>query len=189
MVTFSKILVKAALSEGFDAHYLTASAASQLEGQVSAHIRIGTPAGPSPKIRRGQADAVVAMDRLEAINYSHYLSQAGVLIALDGGLIPLIARTGSGRYPSREDVEKIYGQKRMVWVQMPEMVRKSGVMGLVGAVMLGATSAVTSVVDRDHMVKALREEKPSMADLETDAFFEGYSMASGDHSFRGGEDR
>jgi hypothetical protein len=50
---------------------------------------------------------------------------------------------------------------------------------------MGALAATAPILDRDHIVKALREEKPFLADLETDAFFEGYYLAGGEESFRG----
>lgn len=185
VVTFSRIIVRAALAEGFDAHYLTMSAASQLEGAVRSHIRIGNPAGPSARIRRGGADVVIGMDRLEVLPDRRYLASGGTLLVVDGGLIPLLARTGAGKYPSREDVERCYAPEKVVWIPVPEFIKTSGYPGLIGAVLLGSLAAIAPVVDRDHLVKALQEEKPFLADLETDAFFEGYYLAGGEESFRG----
>jgi hypothetical protein len=45
--------------------------------------------------------------------------------------------------------------------------------------MLGALAGFSRVVDRDHLVVCLREEIPHLADLEVEAFFEGYRFVTG----------
>ena len=74
VLTAVKVFTHAAVRGGLDAHFTAHSGISQLDGPVIAHARIGNPAGPSPKIRRGAADLVVALDRLEAIRVRHYLA-------------------------------------------------------------------------------------------------------------------
>ncbi|GAB4261048.1 MAG: indolepyruvate oxidoreductase subunit beta [Deferrisomatales bacterium] len=179
VVTFASVLVRAALREGYDARFLAQSGLAQLGSPVYAHVRLGTPAGPSPKIPKGKAHAAVSLERLEALVLRKYLAPGGVALLSDEPIHPYEARFRDGRYPSREDVEAAFAGCRLQWVPALELARRHGPPALVSAVMLGAFSGASSVVDRDNLVVALRDQRPELADAEVEAFFEGYRWVTG----------
>jgi indolepyruvate ferredoxin oxidoreductase beta subunit len=172
--TAVKVFTRAAAMSGLDTHYTGHSGISQLEGPVIAHARIGDPAGPSPKIRRGTADLIVALDRLEAIRVRPYLAPGERALVAHTAMLPLEARTNGGRYPSMEEVEAAYESERVIWIPADQIAGKLGAPTLASAVMLGALAAATSVVERSHLLACLIGELPSLANLETEAFSHGY---------------
>lgn len=179
VVTFASILVRAAIREGYDAHLLAQSGLSQLGSPVCVHARVGTPAGPSPKVPRGGADLVVGLERLEAFRLSTYLAPGGTALLSDEPIRPYLARFRPDTYPSREAVETAYGDRRILWVPALELARRHGPPPLVSAVMLGALAGISGIVERENLVICLREARPALADAEAEAFFEGYRVVTG----------
>ena len=180
VVTLARIVTRAALDEGFDAHFMSHSGIAQLDGSVMAHVRVGSPAGPSPRIPRGSADAVIGLDRLEALRAQPYLASGGTAFISDYLLRPMDARSGEGKYPELADVEAAYAPQRIIWVPAAEVVEEVGHRAIGGAVCLGAMCAALPVVDRDHIIERLRREVPDeIADAEVEAFFRGYSFFTG----------
>ncbi len=179
VITMSGILTRAAVSEGYDAHYYSQSGIAQLEVPVTSHVRIGSPtAGPSPKIPRGKADFIAAMDQLEAMRVCDYLVDGGTAIIDKTGSIPVGARSGRFHYPTKEEVEKVFDGRSIIWVPASEISRELGTPVLAGAVILGALSALSEIVERDNIVLSLRETMPTLADEEAEAFYAGFDFIS-----------
>lgn len=179
VVTFAAILVEAAAREGYDAHFLVQSGLAQLGSPVFAHARIGTPAGPSPKVPRGTADLVVGLEQLESLRLASYLAPRGTALLSTEPVRPYEARFRSDAYPSRDDVAAPFGTRRVTWIPALELARRHGPPPLVSAVMLGALAGSSGVVERENLVICLREARPQLADQEVEAFFEGYRLVTG----------
>ncbi|RMG97230.1 MAG: indolepyruvate oxidoreductase [Candidatus Dadabacteria bacterium] len=179
VVTLGRILAAAALREGYDARMLGQSGLSQVGAPVMVHVRIGTPAGPSPKIPRGRAHVVIGLERLEALSLAPYLGPGGIALLSEEEVRPYEARFRRDRYPDRAAVEAAFGDARVLWVPALELALRHGSPAYVAPVMLGALAAVSRVVDRDQLVLALRDERPAEADAEVEAFFAGYEFVAG----------
>jgi len=179
VLTLSKVLTKAALSEGFEAKCVAWFGIAKTEGPVWAHVRLGTPVGPSPKIRRKSAGAMVALDRLEAMKHAHYLARGALVLLDETGMPPVYSSCGDKGYPSPEDAAEVFSGMELNLIPAQEIAAAVGSIKLCGAVMLGALCALRPLVDRDQLVLALREEEPQQADLEAEAFFAGYSFITG----------
>lgn len=179
VITLATVLTRAAVREGYDAHFTAQSGLAQVGSPVLAHARVGSPAGPSPKIPRGRAHFAVGLERLEGMKLAPYLSPSGRALLSDEAVRPYEARFRRQRYPSREQAEEAYGTARVLWVPARELARAHGPPALVSAVMLGVLAGVTGVVERDHLVVCLREALPAQAEAEAEAFFEGYRYVTG----------
>jgi len=179
VLTFASVLTKAAVREGYDAHHLMHAGLAQLGSPVLAHIRLGLPAGPSPKVPRGTADLVVGLERLEALRLVPYLSPGGRALLATDAVRPYEARFRRGVYPEQRDVEEAFGGRAILWVPAHELAGRHGTSALASAVMLGALAGTTPVVERENLILSLREELPRLADVEVEAFFEGYGFVTG----------
>lgn len=179
VVSMARVIVRAALAEGFDAHFTAHSGITQLEGPVTAHVRVGSPAGASYKVGREGADAVVALEPLEALRIRPYLAPGGKAFVADLPIPPVEARQDSARYPKRADVENAYEGSQVVWVPVCGRVESARHPAAAGAVCLGALTGSLPVVDRDRLVEALRRERPDLADEEAESFFSGFSFVTG----------
>lgn len=179
VLTFASVLTRAATAEGYDAHYLMLAGLAQLGAPVLAHVRLGLPAGPSPKVPLGRAQFAVGLERMEVLRLVPYLAPEGRAVVADEPVRPYEARFRRGRYPERADVEAALGGRPVLWVPARQLAERHGPASLASAVMLGAFAGVTPVVERDRLVVALREELPRLADAEAEAFFEGYGFVTG----------
>lgn len=180
VMTLAVVLVKAAVREGYDAHFLAQSDLAQFGTPVLAHVRIGLPAGASPKIPIGRASIAVALERLEALRLVPYLSPEGTALLSTEAVYPYHARFQEGRYPETADVNARFSARQVRWVPAEDLTRGHGPSVRPSAVMLGALAGLTRVVDRDNLVVCLREEEPRFADAEVEAFFEGYRFVTGE---------
>ncbi len=85
---------------GCDTHGL-----AQRHGSVSSHLRLGGDA-LTPRVPEGQADIVLALERLEGLRGALYaLKPGGTLLYYDTVYQPVTVRTGLRAYPSAEKVE------------------------------------------------------------------------------------
>lgn len=182
VVSLARLLVEAAVREGYDSHFLAHSGLAQLGSPVFAHARLGTPAPPSPKVPRGAAHIAVGLERLEAARLAPYLRPGGRALLSEEPVRPYEARFHRKRYPELAEIEDLFGECTVTWVPAQGLARELGPPGLVSAVMLGALSGATPVIERDHLVVCLREARPQWADVEVEAFFAGYRFITGqDH--------
>ncbi|MCG4808397.1 2-oxoacid:acceptor oxidoreductase family protein, partial [Collinsella aerofaciens] len=53
-----------------------------------------------PIVEEGQADVIIAFERLEAMRYAHYLKKGGVLIVNDWRIDPMPVVIGAAEYPA-----------------------------------------------------------------------------------------
>jgi len=87
---------------GCDTHGL-----AQRHGSVSSHLRLGDDA-LTPRVPEGQADVVMALERLEGLRGALYaLKPGGTLLYYDTVYQPITVRTGARAYP---DAEKVAAQ-------------------------------------------------------------------------------
>ncbi len=179
VVTLASVLVAAALREGYEARFLAQSGLAQLGSPVFAHVRLGTPVGPSPKIRRGGAHLALGLERLEALRLAPYLGAGGTALLSDEAIRPYEARFRRASYPAVADVDAAFGELDVRWVPALALARRHGGPSLVSAVMLGTLAGFTGAVERDLLVTCLREARPEQADAEAEAFFEGYRFITG----------
>jgi indolepyruvate ferredoxin oxidoreductase beta subunit len=179
VVTLASVLTRAAVREGYDAHFTAHSGLAQVGSPVLAHVRIGTPAGPSPKVPRGTAHFVVGLERLEGMKLAGYLAPGGQALLSEEAVRPYEARFRRNRYPTVDQAGAVFREKRTLWVPAAELARRHGPPALVSAVMLGTLAGVSRVVERDQLVLSLREAMPAVADAEAEAFFEGYRYVTG----------
>lgn len=179
IITISKIILRAAVTEGYEAQTVAFFGVAKTGGPVVAHLRMGNPAGKSPKIGTGKADIMLAMDRLEALKHRALL-KPGMPVVVDATAPkPIYSCVSEKSYPSVEFVEEAFAGSRTVWINATRTAREIGNVKLAGAVMLGAMAAVTRALDRDSLVMSLRGELPESADAEAEAFFKGFGLITG----------
>lgn len=179
IITISKILLRAAVSEGYEAHTVAYFGVAKTGGPVVAHLRMGNPAGKGPQIGVGKADIILALDRFEALRHRPLLKPGMPVVVDRTSQRPIYSCITEKSHPTVEYVEEAFAGYRTIWVDATKTARELGDMKLAGAVMLGAMAAVTRAIDRDSLVMSLRGEIPKYADAEAEAFFKGYGLITG----------
>ena len=94
----SRIIGKVALSEGCDVKISEVHGMAQRGGSVVTFVRFGESVS-EPVVEEGQADVIIAFERLEAMRYSHFLKKDGVLIVNDCRIDPMTVVIGAREYP------------------------------------------------------------------------------------------
>lgn len=93
-----RILLQAALHEGYDVKGSEIHGMAQRGGSVDCHVRFGD-AVASPIIRKGKADFLVCFELLEAAQKLPYLAGGGWLLSSDLRINPVSGEIGGMSYP------------------------------------------------------------------------------------------
>ena len=94
----SKILGHVLLSQNFDVKVSEVHGMSQRGGSVVTYVRYGEKVY-SPVIDKGEADAIVAFEKLEAARWISYLKKGGQIIVNTQEVEPMPVITGAAEYP------------------------------------------------------------------------------------------
>ena len=94
----SRIIGKAALAMGCDVKISEVHGMAQRGGSVVTFVRFGEKVN-EPVVEEGQADVIIAFERLEALRYSHFLKKDGVLVVNDCRIDPMTVVIGAKTYP------------------------------------------------------------------------------------------
>jgi len=106
IILASDILGEAAIAAGYDVKKTDTLGMAQRGGSVISHVRIGERVF-SPLIKLGEADILLAFEKLEAARWAHYLKKDGIAIVNNHALPPLSVSSGIDRYPTDEEVLSI----------------------------------------------------------------------------------
>ena len=167
----SGILSEAALLAGHDVKKSEVHGMSQRGGAVNSHVRFG-PKIFSPLIPAGQAQFVVALEKLEALRWAHYLVPGGTMVVNDFRLDPAAVTIGKLPYP-----EDVIGQLkslqdcRVIVVDGPALSIQAGDIRTMNTVILGALSSLLELSE-EHWHKAIEERiaKKDLLQINTSAF-------------------
>ena len=114
----SRIIGKTAIEMGYDVKISEVHGMAQRGGSVVTFVRFGEQVS-EPVVEEGQADVIIAFERLEALRYAHFLKKDGVLVVNDCRIDPMTVVIGAKEYPQniieglkeKHNVYAIDGQK------------------------------------------------------------------------------
>lgn len=94
----SKILSEGLSRSGYDVKMSEIHGMSQRGGSVTTHVRFGSSVA-SPIVPEGEADVLVAFEKVEAARWLNYLKKGGTLVVNDFEIYSLPVLTGAFSYP------------------------------------------------------------------------------------------
>lgn len=94
----SKLLGRLFLNEGYDVKVSEVHGMSQRGGSVVTYVRFGDKVYSSI-VDKGEADFIVAFEKLEAARYAEYLKKDGKIIVNSQEIDPMPVITGAKEYP------------------------------------------------------------------------------------------
>lgn len=105
----SRILGGVITLSGYDVKLSEVHGMAQRGGSVVTFVRYGAKVA-EPIVEEGQADVLIAFERLEALRYAHFLKPEGVIIINDQRIDPMSVVTGAAEYPEGiiEELSKKY---------------------------------------------------------------------------------
>ncbi len=171
----SRILGGLAMEAGFDVKISEVHGMAQRGGSVVTYVRYGAQVA-EPIVEEGQADVLIAFERLEALRYAHFLKKDGVLIVNDQRIDPMTVVTGAAQYP--ENVIEELGEKyRTVSLNAMEEALKLGNSRVFNTVILGVT-AKNMEFGRDAWIRVIEATVPQKTiEINRKAFEAGYGLA------------
>jgi indolepyruvate ferredoxin oxidoreductase beta subunit len=103
VVLASNLLAEAALKSGYDVKKTDTLGMAQRGGSVVSHLRYSDSVA-SPLIPLGEADLLIAFEKLEAARWAHFLKPDGLAVVNDLALPPLSVTLGADTYPGDGEV-------------------------------------------------------------------------------------
>ena len=137
----SRILGHALLSQGYDVKVSEVHGMSQRGGSVVTYVKYGSQVF-SPVVEKGEADVILAFERLEAARALPYLKKSGQLIVNDQRTDPMPVITGVAEYPS-DILEKMKAAgANVLAVDGLSLAEQAGSAKAVNVVLIGVLSKV-----------------------------------------------
>jgi indolepyruvate ferredoxin oxidoreductase beta subunit len=171
----SRVLGTLALKAGFDVKVSEVHGMSQRGGSVVTYVKFGKKVY-SPLIDKGEADLILAFEKLEALRWVDYLKPNGKLIVNDQRLDPMPVITGKAKYPAsiiRRLQEKI---PETTAVDALAIAKECGNIKAANVVLLGLV-AKTSAIAKETWLEAIQEVVPAKAlEVNLKAFEAGYNI-------------
>ena len=169
----SRILGGITVKAGYDVKLSEVHGMAQRGGSVVTYVRYGEKVS-EPIVEEGQADVLIAFERLEALRYAHFLKKDGVIIVNDQRIDPMPVVTGATIYPENiiENLEKDY---KVISVDAMEEALKLGNSRVFNVIILGI-AAKHMDFEKDMWLEVIRETvPPKTVDINIAAFERGYN--------------
>jgi indolepyruvate ferredoxin oxidoreductase beta subunit len=146
IVLASDILGEVAMAAGYDVKKTDTLGMAQRGGSVVSHVRIADKVR-SPLIKEGEADILVAFEKLEAARWSYYLGRGSVAIVNDQATPPLSVSLGTTQYPGDKAIEDIVKQQaaRLQVIEGTRWALALGDIRTLNILMLGCVSSLLPI--------------------------------------------
>ncbi|MDD3338882.1 MAG: indolepyruvate oxidoreductase subunit beta [Lachnospiraceae bacterium] len=170
----SRILGGIAIHGGYDVKLSEVHGMAQRGGSVVTFVRYGDKVA-EPIVEVGQADVLIAFERLEALRYIHYLKKDGVLVVNDQRMDPITVVTGVAEYPEHilEDMEK---EHKLLKVKAMEEAKKLGNSRVFNIIVLGLAAKHMDFTKEDWLEVIKNTVPPKTVEINLKAFELGYTL-------------
>lgn len=170
----SRILAYLAKEAGFDVKVSEIHGMAQRGGSVVTQVRMGKKVY-SPLIGEGQADIILAFERLEGLRWMHYLKKDGVMIINDQAIAPAPVLMGLQEYPDAI-IERLKNKiPNVIAVDALSLAGKCGNDKALNVVLMGVLARKMGF-PKENCIKAIEEKVPSkFLELNKCAFEEGWN--------------
>ena len=145
---------------------------AQRGGSVVTFVRYGDSVA-EPIVEEGQADVLIAFERLEALRYAHFLKEDGVLIVNDWRIDPISVVMGAQKYHDNiiEDLEKEHTVYR---INAMEEALRLGNSRVFNNVVLGMAAKHMDFSLQEWLDVIAKTVPPRTVEINTKAFMAGY---------------
>jgi indolepyruvate ferredoxin oxidoreductase beta subunit len=168
----SRILGGITVAAGYDVKLSEVHGMAQRGGSVVTFVRYGEKVA-EPIVEEGQADVLIAFERLEALRYAHFLKKDGVLVVNDHRIDPMPVVTGAAKYP--DDIIGTLEKEHTVFkVNAMEEALKLGNSKVFNIIVLGV-AAKHMDFDKELWLKVIEETvPPKTIEINKKAFLYGF---------------
>lgn len=173
-ILMSKALTAGLVSAGYDVKMSEVHGMAQRGGSVSTQVRYGEKVY-SPIIGRGEADVLVAFEKMEAVRYAEFLKPSGAAVINDIEIMPLPVATGAAEYPQGavEAMRKAFSQ--VLVIPASAIAEKLGNPKCMNIVLLGALVRAFRMEAIDWKAALTETIPPKALGMNLAAFDAGYA--------------
>lgn len=170
----SRILGGITINAGYDVKLSEVHGMAQRGGSVVTFVRYGDKVA-EPIVEEGQADVLIAFERLEALRYAHFLKKDGVLIVNDQRIDPMPVVIGTATYPENiiENLEKIY---KVLKVDAILEANNIGNIKTFNIIMLGIAAQHMNFTKEEWLKVIENTVPPKTIEINKKAFEVGYHL-------------
>lgn len=170
----SRILGGLAIDAGYEVKLSEVHGMAQRGGSVVTFVRYGESVA-EPIVEEGQADVVIAFERLEAYRYAHFLKEDGVLIVNDWRIDPMPVVIGAAEYPENilEELQRDY---KVYSVNATEESKKLGNSRVFNLIVLGIAAQHMDFTKEQWYDVIEKTVPPKTVDINRQAFEVGYHL-------------
>ncbi len=170
----SRILGGITTMAGYDVKLSEVHGMAQRGGSVVTYVRYGDKVA-EPIVEEGQADVLIAFEKLEALRYAHFLKKNGVLIINDQRIDPITVVTGAAEYPEGI-IEKLSAKYNVISVDAMDEALKLGNPKVFNTVIIGIAARHMDF-SKDEWLKVIEEKVPAKTvEINKKAFEVGYNL-------------
>ncbi len=168
----SRILGNIILQAGYDVKLSEVHGMAQRGGSVVTFVRYGENVA-EPIVEEGQADVLIAFERLEALRYAHFLKKDGVLIVNDYRIDPITVVTGAAEYPDNilADLSKQY---KVISINAMDEAKKLGNPKTFNVIVLGLAAKHMDFTEEEWLKVIENTVPPKTVDINKQAFKQGF---------------
>lgn len=167
-----RILGGIILTAGYDVKLSEVHGMAQRGGSVVTFVRYGKEVA-EPIVEVGQADVLIAFERLEALRYAHFLKPGGALVVNDQRIDPITVVTGAAKYPENiiEDLQKTY---KVYSVDAASEALKLGNSRVFNNIVLGVAAKHMDFSREDWLKVIADTVPPKTVEINQKAFLVGF---------------
>jgi len=176
----SNILAEVGLAAGFDVKKSEVHGMSQRGGSVVSHVRWNRAGVHSPLVGHGEADILLAFERMEALRFADYLKPGGTAVVNEMEIVPITVSAGGAHYPPAGALAETFAALSATVVSVPgeRLAGEAGTVKAANVVLLGAVSTLLDVPE-DVWWECLAQRVPKkFLDLNRTAFAAGREAAA-----------
>lgn len=142
----SRVIARAVISLGYDVKVSEIHGMAQRGGSVVSQVRYGEQVF-SPIIKKGEADVLLAFEKLEAARYLDYLRDGGMVIINDQQIDPLPVMSGEARYPEKLEAKIVSLIPGTVVLDATRMANECGDVRATNMVLVGLLGRALNLPD------------------------------------------
>lgn len=176
-VFVSNVMTKGLVAAGYDVKMSEIHGMAQRGGSVSTQVRFGD-AVYSPIIGNGEADIMVAFEKMEALRYLKLLKPDGKLIVNDLAMPSAPVQAGTIAYPTNT-IEVLEGYVNTTVLPASEIAAELGNEKVANIVLFGALAKMLDIPNIDWKDILASTVKEQFVDVNMQAFDRGAAFIEG----------
>lgn len=168
----SRILGGITVDAGYDVKLSEVHGMAQRGGSVVTFVRYGEKVA-EPIVEEGQADVLIAFERLEALRYAHFLKKDGAIVVNDWRIDPITVVTGVAEYPDNI-IENLEKEHKVYKINAMEEALKLGNSKVFNIIVLGMAARHMDFSKEEWLNVIEKTVPPKTIEINKKAFLLGF---------------